>query len=82
MNEDKALRLWLDIGGIAEMYVDELEAEAAAIAAKVRRRKQVKVGTIVAAAASIGAAVAIILLKPKAATRQLAKLGRTKQLAA
>jgi len=82
MNEDKALRLWLDIGGIAEMYVDELEAEAASIAAKLKRRKQVRVGTIVAAAASISAAVAIMMLKPQVVTRQLARFSRSRQLTA
>ena len=71
MNE-KSLRLWLDIGGIAEIYVDELEAEATQIAAKAKTRKRVKYGTI-AAAASISAAVAFMILRPKMASLQLAR---------
>ena len=81
MNE-KALRLWLDIGGIAEMYVDELEAEASSIAAKIKRRRRVKYGTIAAAAASISAAVAIMVLRPQVVARQLAKFNRSRQLTA
>jgi len=73
MNEEKAVRLWLDIGGIAEIYVDELEAEAQAIAAKAKMRRRVKYGTI-AAAASLSAAVALMLLRPQVVTRQLARL--------
>jgi len=71
MNE-KSLRLWLDIGGIAEMYVDELENEAVLIAAKAKTRRRVKYGTI-AAAASISAAVAFMMFRPKMATLQLAR---------
>ena len=77
MNEDKALRLWLDIGCIAEMYVDELEAEAEIIAAKIRKRRRVKYGTIAAAAASLGAVVAIMVLRPQITTRRLAKLSNS-----
>jgi len=70
MNE-KSLKLWLDIGGIAEMYVDELEAEAEIIAAKAKRRRRVKYGAI--AAASLSAAVAIMVLRPHVVARQLAR---------
>ena len=76
MNE-KSLRLWLDIGGIAEMYVDELEAEAEKLAAKARNRRRVKYGTIAAAAASLSAAVAIMVLKPRVATRRLARVSNS-----
>ena len=78
MNDDKALKLWLDIGGIAEMYVEELEADAAKIAAIARRRRRVKYGTLAAAAASLSAAVAIMVLKPELVTRQLARLSSGK----
>ena len=74
MNENKATRLWLDIGGIAEMYLDELEAEAASIAAKSKVRRRVKYGAMVAAAASLSAAVAIMMLRPQLVTRRLARL--------
>jgi len=82
MKEEKALKLWLDIGGIAEMYVDELEAEAAHIAAKIKRRRRVKYGTIAAAAASISAAVAIMMLRPQMVTRQLARFSHSVSRAA
>ena len=75
MIEDKALRLWLDIGGIAEMYVEELETEAAKIAARAKRRRRVKYGTLAAAAASLSGLVAIMVLKPEFVTKQLARLG-------
>jgi len=82
MKHDKALRLWQDIGGIAEMYVEELEAEAELIAAKVRRKRRVKYGTIAAAAASLSAAVAIMVLRPQVVTRQLARFNRIGRRAA
>ena len=56
------------------MYVEELETEAAKIAARAKRRRQIKYGTIAAAAASLSAAVAIMVLRPKLVTRQLARL--------
>jgi len=77
MNEEKAFKLWLDIGGIAELYVDELEAEAASIAAKVKRSRRLKYGTIAAAAASLSAAVAIIVLRPEMVTRRLARFSNS-----
>jgi len=82
MKNDKALRLWLDIGGIAEMYVEELEAEAELIAARTRRRRRVKYGTIAAAAASLSAAVAIMVFKPQIVTRQLARFSGVNKRAA
>jgi len=69
MNEEKAIRLWLDIGGINELFLDELEETAGNIAEKVKtRRRRVKYGALVATAATVSAAVAIIMLKPKLAT--------------
>ena len=75
MKEEKATRLWVDIGGIAELYLDELEAEAAGIAAKIKTRRRVKYGALAAAAASLSAAVAFMIIKPQFATRQLARFG-------
>ena len=69
MKEEKATRLWVDIGGIAELYLDELEAEAANIAAKLKTRRRVKIGALAAAAASLSAAFAFIVIRPKLATR-------------
>ena len=69
MNEDRAIRFWVDIGGISETYLDELEEVAAYIAAKIKtRRRRVKYGAIVATAATVSAAVALVVLKPKLAT--------------
>jgi len=66
MNEDKAVKLWIDIGGIAETYLDELEEEAANIAARAKKiRRRVKYGAIVTAAASVSAAVAFMVLRPR-----------------
>ena len=68
MKEEKATRLWVDIGGIAELYLDELETEAASIAARLRKRRRVKYGALAAAAASLSAALAFIVIRPKLAT--------------
>ena len=67
MNEKKATRLWVDIGGIDEIYLDELEADAASIAAKLKTRRRVKYGALAAAAASLSAAVAFVVIRPKLA---------------
>jgi len=76
MIRDKAVKLWLDIGGIAEIYVDELETEADTIAKKARKRRRVKYGTIAAAAASLSAAVAIMILRPQVVTKRLARFSQ------
>jgi len=68
MNEEKTIRLWLDIGGINELFLDELEETANVIATKVKTRRRVKYGALVATAATVSAAIAIIMLKPKLAT--------------
>ena len=68
MNEEKATRLWIDIGDIAELYLDELETEAASIAARIKTRRRVKYGALAAAAASLSAAVAFMVIRPKLAT--------------
>ncbi|MCL2571971.1 MAG: hypothetical protein FWE11_06170 [Defluviitaleaceae bacterium] len=69
MNEEKIIRFWKDIGGIAEDYLDELEAEVALIAAKSSRiRKRVKYGALVTAAVSLSAAAAFVVLRPKLKT--------------
>jgi len=81
MNEEKAIRLWLDIGGINELYVDELEDEATSIAAKFKTRRRVKYGALAAAAASLSAAVAIMLIRPRLATKQLTRLGGVRRTA-
>ena len=67
MNE-KTMRLWLDIGGLDELYLDELEAEIALIAAKAKKKRKVTYGAIVATAATLSAAVAFVVLKPQLAT--------------
>jgi len=68
MKEEQATRLWVDMGGIAELYLDELEADAAKIAAKIKARRRVKIGALAAAAASISAALAFVIVRPKLAT--------------
>jgi len=73
MNNEKSIKLWLDIGGIAEMYLEELESEAASIASRAKMRRRVKYGTLAAAAASLSAAIAIMILRPQLVTRQLAR---------
>jgi len=66
MKEEQAIKLWIDIGGIAETYLEELEEEAAKIAARaIKIRRRVKYGAIVTAAASLSAAVAIVVLRPR-----------------
>jgi len=76
MKEDQAIKLWVDIGGIAEMYLDELEAEAARIAAKASKlRRRVKYGALITGVASISAAVALLFLRPKLANRLASKAG-------
>jgi len=64
--DEKTVRLWADISGIDETYLDELDAEAAKIAARAKKiRRRVKYGAIVTAAASVSAAVAYVVLKPR-----------------
>jgi len=76
MKEEQAIKLWMDIGGIAEMYLDELEAEAVKIAAKADKlRRGVKVGALITGVASLTAAVALIVLRPKSANRLASKAG-------
>jgi len=73
-NEKRAFRLWSDIGGIKEFFLEELEAEAAMIAAKAAKlRKGVTFGAV--GLASISAALAIILLRPKLAEARLRRAG-------
>jgi len=68
MKEEQATRLWMDIGGIAELYLDEIEAEAEKIAARANRiRRRVKYGAVITAAASLSAAVAFMVLRPRLA---------------
>ena len=63
---DKALKLFTEISGIAESYLDELDAEVARIAARAKKlRRRVKYGAIVTAAASVSAAVVFVMLKPE-----------------
>ena len=64
MNEEKATRLWLDIGGVNELFLDELEEISAKIKA---RRRKVKYGALVATAATVSAAIALVVLKPRQA---------------
>ena len=74
MKEDKIIRFWLDIGGVDEFYLDELEEELARIAAKLKsRRKKVKYGALVATAATLSAAVAFAVLRPKLASEIVRK---------
>ena len=76
MIEDKATKLWIDIGGIAEMYLDELEAEAAKIAAKASKlRRRVKYGALITGVASLSAAVAFMFLRPKLVNKLASKAG-------
>jgi len=66
MKDEQIMRLWADISGIDEHYLEELEAETASIAAKASRmRRRVKYGAIVTAAASLSAAVALLVLRPR-----------------
>jgi len=66
MKEEQAMRLWADIGGIDDMYLEELEQEASIIAAKASKvRRRVKYGAIVTAAASLSAAVAFMVFRTK-----------------
>ena len=76
MNETKAVKLWLDIGGVNELFLDELENEAANIAAMLKKRRKVKYGAIIAAAASLSAAAAIIVMRPKLATAFAGKVAK------
>ena len=64
MNE-KTMRIWLDIGGLDELYLDELEAEIAQIAARAKKRRKVRIGAIAATAATLSAAVAFVVLKQR-----------------
>ncbi|MCL2361770.1 MAG: hypothetical protein FWC73_08170 [Defluviitaleaceae bacterium] len=74
--EKRAFRLWSDIGGINEFFLEELEAEAEKIAAKAAKlRRGVKYGAVVTGLASISAALAIILLRPKLAQARLRRAG-------
>ena len=76
MKEEQAIKLWVDIGGIAEMYLDELEVEAAKIAAKASiLRRRVKYGALITGAVSLSAAVALIFLRPKLAGKLASKAG-------
>jgi len=76
MNEEKAIRLWADISGINETYLDELETEVAKIAARTSKvRRRVKYGAIVTAAISLSAAAAFVVLKPRVASNLLRKAG-------
>jgi len=76
MKEEQAIKLWVDIGGIAEMYLDELEAEAVKIAAKASKlRRRVKYGALITGVASLSAAVAFMFLRPKLASRLASKAG-------
>ena len=76
MKDEQAIKLWVDIGGIAEMYLDELEAEAAKIAAKADRvRRRVKYGALITGVASLSAAVALLFLRPKLANRLTSRAG-------
>jgi len=75
-NENRAFRLWCDIGGVKEFFLEELEVEAARIAEKAAKlRNGLKVGALVTGIASVGAAIALILLKPKLAEARLRKAG-------
>jgi len=66
MTDEQTMRLWADIGGIDDMYLEELEKEAAIIAAKASKvRKRVKYGALITAAASLSAAVAFMVFRPK-----------------
>ena len=65
-HDEKAERLWVEMSGICELYLDELEAEAAKIAERANKiRRRVKYGAIVTAAASVSAAVVIAVLRPR-----------------
>jgi len=69
MNDEKTMRLWMDIGGIHEKFLDELEETTEMVATKmIARRRKVKYGALVATAATISATIAIVMLKPKLAT--------------
>ena len=68
MNEERIIRFWLDIGGIDETYLDELEEDAVHIAARAKKRRKVKYGAIVATAATLSAAVAFVVLRPQLAS--------------
>ena len=68
MKEEQATRLWMDMGGIAELYLDELETDTAQIAAKLKTKRRVKIGAMAAAAASISAALAFVVIRPRLAT--------------
>jgi len=68
MNEEKAIKLWVNIGDIAELYLDEVEADVAKIAAKLKTRRRVKYSALIAAAASLSAAVAFMVIRPKLTT--------------
>ena len=76
MNDEKTVKLWLDIGGINELFLDELEDEAASIAVMLKKRRRVKYGAIIAAAASLSAAAAIIVMRPKLATMVAGKVAK------
>jgi len=80
MNEERLMRLWLDIGGIDNLFLDELEETSELVATKEKTKRRVKYGAIVATAATVSAAVAFVMLKPKLAAR-LAK-NVTKKLSA
>jgi len=74
--EKRIYRFWNDIGGISEYYLEELESEVAKIAARATKlRKGVKYGAVVTGLASISAAVAILLLRPKLAEARLRRVG-------
>ena len=76
MKEDKAIKLWVDIGGIAEMYLDELEAEAAIIAAKASKlRRRVKYGALITGLASLSAAVTFMVLRGRGEVGLVRKAG-------
>ena len=64
MNE-KTMRIWQDIGGLDELFLDELESEIAEIAAKANKRRKIKIGAIAATAATLSAAVAFVVLKQR-----------------
>jgi len=63
---DKSKRLLTSIGDIDDSYLDE--AEIVDVAARIAKRKRVvKYSAIGAAAASVGIATAVLLLRPKRA---------------
>ena len=63
MNNARVTRLWQDIGGVDELFLDELAMDYAFESIKSKRR--VKYGAIIASVATLSAAAALVALKPK-----------------